>query len=580
VNHTALEDSETTIITPYGGKLVNLLVQGEEREELTRRASDLKSLQLSVRSLCDIELLATGAFSPLDRFMGRRDYTRVLEEMRLQDGTLFRIPVTLPVFEVENIRIGEQIALRSLKNDLLATMTVEEIFEWRLQEEARLVMGTEDVRHPLVSEMSSWGRYYISGPMKVLNLPIHYDFTELRNTPSQVRAALEKLGSFNVVAFQTRNPIHRAHEELTKRAADQIRGALLIHPVVGMTKPGDVDHYTRVRAYRALVDRYYDRSKTVLSLLPLAMRMAGPREALWHAIIRRNHGANHFIVGRDHAGPGKDSAGRPFYGPYDAQDLLKKFESEIGVKMVPFQEIVYLPDQDCFEEQHRVPAGTRIATLSGTQVRDDYLSNGRRLPEWFTRPETAAILSSISLPLDQQGFCLWFTGLSGAGKSTIAEILAILLMEHGRQVTLLDGDVVRTHLSRGLGFSKEDRDTNILRIGFVAAEIVRHHGVVICAAVSPYRAARNECRAIVGESRFVEIFVDTPLEVCEQRDIKGMYAKARRGEIKGFTGIDDPYEEPLNPEIVLKTTDCSPEHNSRQITKQLIQRGFLLRHAD
>jgi sulfate adenylyltransferase len=347
-----------------------------------------------------------------------------------------------------------------------------------------------------------------------------------------------------------------------------------------MTKPGDVDHYTRVRAYRALVDRYYDRSKTVLSLLPLAMRMAGPREALWHAIIRRNHGANHFIVGRDHAGPGKDSAGRPFYGPYDAQDLLKKFESEIGVKMVPFQEIVYLPDQDCFEEQHRVPAGTRIATLSGTQVRDDYLSNGRRLPEWFTRPETAAILSSISLPLDQQGFCLWFTGLSGAGKSTIAEILAILLMEHGRQVTLLDGDVVRTHLSRGLGFSKEDRDTNILRIGFVAAEIVRHHGVVICAAVSPYRAARNECRAIVGESRFVEIFVDTPLEVCEQRDIKGMYAKARRGEIKGFTGIDDPYEEPLNPEIVVKTTDCSPEHNSRQITKQLIQRGFLLRHAD
>ena len=377
----------------------------------------------------------------------------------------------------------------------------------------------------------------------------HYDFTELRNTPGQVRAALGKLGSSNVVAFQTRNPIHRAHEELTKRAADQIGGSLLIHPVVGMTKPGDVDHYTRVRGYRALVERYYDKSQTVLSLLPLAMRMAGPREALWHAIIRRNHGANHFIVGRDHAGPGKDSSGRPFYGPYDAQELLQDFESEIGVKMVPFQEIVYLPDQDRFEEQHRVPAGTRIAALSGTQVRDDYLSNGRRLPEWFTRPETAAILSSISLPLDQQGFCLWFTGLSGAGKSTIAEILAILLMEHGRQVTLLDGDVVRTHLSKGLGFSKEDRDTNILRIGFVAAEIVRHHGVVICAAGSPYRAARNECRAMVGANHFVEIFVDTPLEVCEQRDIKGMYSKARRGELKGFTGIDDPYEEPLNPEI-------------------------------
>jgi sulfate adenylyltransferase len=582
VNRIAAKQTETALIAPYGDEhvLVNLLVQGEEREELIHRASSLKSLQLSARSLCDLELLATGAFSPLDRFMGIADYTRCLEEMRLQDGTLFPIPITLPVADIATIRINQEIALRSPKNNLLATMTVEEIFQWSLQEEARFVMGTEDVRHPLVSEMSSWGKYYISGPMNVLNLPIHYDFTELRNTPGQVRAALEKLGSSNVVAFQTRNPIHRAHEELTKRAADQIRGALLIHPVVGMTKPGDVDHYTRVRAYRALVDRYYDRSKTVLSLLPLAMRMAGPREALWHAIIRRNHGANHFIVGRDHAGPGKDSAGRPFYGPYDAQDLLQKFESEIGVKMVPFQEIVYLPDQDCFEEQHRVPGGTRIATLSGTQIRDDYLSNGRRLPEWFTRPETAAILSSISLPLDQQGFCLWFTGLSGAGKSTIAEILAILLMEHGRQVTLLDGDVVRTHLSKGLGFSKEDRDTNILRIGFVAAEIVRHHGVVICAAVSPYRAARNECRALVGENRFVEIFVDTPLEVCEQRDIKGMYAKARRGEIKGFTGIDDPYEEPLNPEIVLKTTDCSPEHNSRQIIKQLIQRDFLLRHAD
>ena len=579
---TALKQTKISagLIAPYGGELINLVVQGDEHEELTHRASELDSLQLSARSLCDLELLATGAFSPLDRFMGKADYTRVINEMRLQNGTLFPIPITLPVADIAGVRAGEEIALRSPKNDLLAIMKVEEIFEWNAQEEARLVLGTEDARHPLVSEMSSWGRYYISGPLKVLNLPIHYDFTDLRNTPGQVRAALTKLGSANVVAFQTRNPIHRAHEELTKRAAAQIGGSLLIHPVVGMTKPGDVDHYTRVRAYRALVERYYDKSKTVLSLLPLAMRMAGPREALWHAIIRRNHGANHFIVGRDHAGPGKDSSGRPFYGPYDAQELLQKFETDIGVKMVPFQEIVYLPDQDRFEEQHRVPEGTRVATLSGTQVRDDYLSNGRSLPEWFTRPETAAILSTISLPRHQQGFCLWFTGLSGAGKSTIAEILAILLMEHGRQVTVLDGDVVRTHLSKGLGFSKEDRDTNILRIGFVAAEIVRHHGVVLCAAVSPYRAARNENRALIGENRFIEIFVDTPLELCEQRDIKGMYAKARRGEIKGFTGIDDPYEEPLNPEIRIDTASCPPEANARQIIRYLIERGFLMNYRE
>ena len=568
------------IIRPYHGELVNLLVEGEERAELVERANKLPSVQLSHRSLCDLELLAVGGFSPLNRFMGKADYTRVLQEMRLANDTLFPIPITFPIVDPKTVRLGEEVALRNRHNNLLAIMTVEEVFEWDADEETQLVLGTKDVRHPLVAEMASWGRLYVSGPLRVLNLPKHYDFVELRKTPIQVREALEALGNGNVVAFQTRNPIHRAHEELTKRAAARIGGTLLIHPVVGMTKPGDVDHYTRARAYKSLVERYYDSSNTLLSIFPLAMRMAGPREALWHAIIRRNYGANHFIVGRDHAGPGKDSSDRPFYGPYDAQNLLQKFESEIGVRIMPFQEIVYLPDENRYEEKHRVQTGARVATLSGTQVRDDYLSKGKSLPEWFTRPETAAILSEISRPTHQQGFCLWLTGLSGAGKSTIAEVLANLLMERGIPVTMLDGDVVRTHLSKGLGFSKEDRDTNILRIGFVAAEIVRHHGVVICAAVSPYRAARNECRGLVGENRFIEIFVDTPLEVCEQRDIKGMYAKARRGEIKGFTGIDDPYEEPLNPEIVLNTTGCSAEENARQIIKQLIERGCLLDATD
>jgi sulfate adenylyltransferase len=578
MNHTAVRSRETIeeLISPYCGELVNLVVDGEERKKLTERANKLSSLQLSSRSMCDLELLSIGAFSPLDRFMGKADYTAVLEEMHLANGTLFPIPITLPVQGVQCIQEGKDIALRSPKNELLAIMTVEEVFEWSISQEARIVLGTTDVRHPLISEMASWGKKYISGLLKVINLPKHYDFVELRRTPAEVRSTIQALDHTDVVAFQTRNPIHRAHEELTKRAAAQLGGALLIHPVVGMTKPGDVDHYTRVRAYKALVERYYDKRTTVLSLLPLAMRMAGPREAVWHAIIRRNYGANHFIVGRDHAGPGVDSTGRPFYGPYDAQNLLQRFEPEVGVKMIPFQEIVYLPDEARFEEQHRVPRGTRIATLSGTQVRDEYLSKGATLPAWFTRPETAEILSKISLPAHQQGFCLWFTGLSGAGKSTIAEIVAILLMEHGRQVTVLDGDVVRTHLSKGLGFSKEDRDTNILRIGFVASEIVRHHGSVICAAVSPYRAARNECRSIVGKDRFIEVYVDTPLEVCEQRDIKGMYAKARRGEIKGFTGIDDPYEEPLNPEIRLNTTGDFPEDNAHQIIDYLADRGFLL----
>lgn len=568
------------LIAPYGGELINLVASEDERRELTDLANSLPSIQLSPRSLCDLELLAVGAFSPLDRFMGRADYVRVLEEMRLSDGTLFPIPITLPITNKERVPEGKSIALRSPSNELIAVMSVEETFTWDFSREAEHIYGTRDPRHPLVAEMASWGRVYVSGRIRVINLPQHYDFVELRKTPLQTRQQLRDLGFANVVAFQTRNPIHRAHEELTKRAADRVKGTLLIHPVVGMTKPGDVDHYTRVRAYKVLVEKYYDPSRTLLSLLPLAMRMAGPREAVWHAILRRNYGANYFIVGRDHAGPGVDSKGNAFYGPYAAQELLKKFEREIGVAMIPFNELVYLPDEDRYEERDSVPKGKEVASISGTEVRIEYLNNGKKLPAWFTRPETAAILSRVSPSLHRRGFCVWFTGLSGAGKSTIANILAHFLMEYGRQVTLLDGDVVRTHLSKGLGFSKEDRDTNIQRIGFVASEIVRHHGVAICAAVSPYRATRDEVRSMVGKENFIEVFVDAPLEICEQRDTKGMYVKARRGEIKNFTGIDDPYEEPLAPELRLATTDCSPEDNARKIVAYLIDRGFLLRPSD
>jgi sulfate adenylyltransferase len=458
---------------------------------------------------------------------------------------------------------------------LMAVMTIEEIFEWDLAHEAERVCGTTDVRHPLVAEMHTWGKRYVSGPLKVLSLPKHFSFVELRHMPAEVRELLSNKGHANVVAFQTRNPMHRAHEELTKQAAQKIGGCLLLHPVVGQTKAGDVDHYTRVRSYKILVEKYYDPQGTVLSLLPLAMRMAGPREALWHALIRRNYGANHFILGRDHASPGLDSEGKPFYGAYDAQHLLERFGEEIGVTMVPFNELVYLPHKRRYLEADKVPKSTQVLSLSGTRVRREYLDAGQSLPEWFTRSEVAAILAKAYPPRHQKGFCIWFTGLSGAGKTSIAEVLTELLAEIGRQVTVLDGDVVRTHLSKGLGFSKEDRDTNILRIGYVASEIVRHHGAVICAAVSPYRAARNEVRNMVGQDHFIMVFVDTPLEVCEQRDIKGMYGKARRGEIHGFTGIDDAYEPPLDPDLTVETTDCSPEDNAREILQYLVGKGFL-----
>jgi len=564
------------LISPYGGKLIDLIVKDEERHSLIEQSLRLPSVQMSQRATCDLELLATGGFSPLDRFMGKADYERVLTEMRLANGMLFPIPVTLKVDEESLPKWGEQITLCDDRNNALAIMQIEEIFRWDHQREARLVLGSTDPRHPLVSEMVKWGNVCVSGKLSVINLPKYYDFIELRRTPAQVRAILEEMGNSKVVAFQTRNPMHRAHEELTKRAAEEINGTLLIHPVVGMTKPGDVDHYTRVRVYRTLVDNYYDPQHTLLSLLPLAMRLAGPREVLWHAIIRRNFGATHLIVGRDHAGPGVDSRGKPFYGPYEAQTMMAQYADEIGVHPIEFKELVFLVDEDRYEERTKVAEGLKILDLSGTQVREEYLAKGKALPEWFTRKETADILTQMYPPRHKQGFCIWFTGLSGAGKSTTAEIVTSLLLERGRQITVLDGDVVRTHLSKGLGFSREDRDTNILRIGFVAGEIARHGGSVICAAISPYRDTRNEARKMVGEDRFIEVFVDTPIEVCEQRDVKGLYARARRGQITGFTGVDDPYEAPLNPEITLNTVDFSAEDNARKIITFLEDRGFIL----
>lgn len=563
------------LIPPYGGHLVDLLVPADEAEEVKSYASTLPSIQISDRIVCDLELMAVGAFSPLDRFMGEEDYHRVVNEMRLANGFIFPIPVTLPVDDTAPVQLDTDIALRNSKNELLAVMTVEEIYGWDVNEAASQVFRTTDLKHPLVAEMHRWGTRNISGKLRVLQLPRHYDFQELRLTPAAARERLASFGHQNVVAFQTRNPLHRVHEELTKRAAKSVDGVLLLHPSVGMTKPGDVDHFTRVRTYRALAQRYYDRDRILLSLLPLAMRMAGPREALWHALIRRNYGANHFVVGRDHASPGKDSTGTPFYGPYDAQDLVESMSDELGMKVVTFQELVYLPDEDRYEEVTRIPDGARTASISGTQVREEFLNNGRKLPDWFTRTEVAEILSETYPPRHRQGACIWFTGLSGSGKSTTADILTVLLLEQGRQVTVLDGDVVRTHLSRGLGFSKEDRDINIRRIGFVAAEIVRHGGVVICAAVSPYRATRDEIRAMIGSDRFIEVFVDTPLEICEQRDVKGMYAMARRGEIRDFTGIDDPYESPLKPEITLNGNSGTPEVNAREILNYLMTSGFV-----
>jgi sulfate adenylyltransferase len=564
------------LIAPYGGRLVDLLVSDEERNRVLRKAKRLPSIQISFRSVCDLELLAIGAFSPLDRFMGEKDYRSVLRDMRMADGTLMPVPVTLPVDSIDGLKIGGELVLRSPTNDMLAVMLLEEIYAWDLERECSAVLGTTDSRHPLVSEMHAWGGYCLSGPVTVLNLPRHNDFTDLRKTPAGVRAALEALGRENVIAYQPRHPMHRAHETLTKEAANEVDGSLLIQPVVGITGYSDLDHYTRVRCYKTLIEKYYDPGQTVLNLIPLAVRMAGPRAGLWHGIINRNYGASHFIIGRDPHGTGKDCHGRAFYSSCDVQELFSAHQAEIGLCMIPHKEMVYVPGGNRYEVSDRVVNGSEeYIRVSATNVIEDSLFQGKRLPAWFTCWEVAQILFEANPPKTRQGFCVWLTGLPSSGKSTIADILTPLLMAAGKKVTLLDGDVVRTHLTKGLGFSKEDRITNILRVGFVASEVVRHEGVAICALISPFASARDQVRAMVGGGRFVEVFVDTPVDVCEVRDVKGMYTQAKRGKLKGFTGVDDAYEPPCAPEVRIDTVSATAGESARRIMEVLHGKGFL-----
>ena len=566
------------LISPYGGALVNPTVSEKRRVELKAKSRDWPSWDLTQRQLCDLELLLTGAFSPLKTFMSRPDYETVRDDMRLTDGTLWPIPITLDVSAEAAAQLPKDsnLALRDPEGVVLAVLHVSYVWQPDLLHEADAVYGTVNRAHPSVAMLLDSNRpYYVAGELEGLQVPIHYDYSDLRHTPAELRAMFQERGWRQIVAFQTRNPLHRAHFELTLRAAKQAEANLLIHPVVGMTKPGDVDHYTRVRCYQAIMPSY-PPGTAMLSLLPLAMRMGGPREALLHAIIRRNHGVTHLIVGRDHAGPGKDSAGRPFYGPYDAQEMVRRYESELGVQMVPFQEMVYVEDRDTYMPEDEVPKGSRVLSISGTEQRRR-LNEGSELPSWFTPPAVAAELRRSYPARAKQGFTLFFTGLSGSGKSTIANVVLVKLLEiGGRPVTLLDGDIVRRHLSSELGFSKEHRDLNIRRIGFVASEIAANGGIAICAPIAPYDSTRKEVRQMIEpRGGFVLIHVSTPIEVCEERDRKGLYAKARAGILKEFTGVSDPYERPADAELVIDTTGVTPAEAAQQIILHLEREGFI-----
>ncbi len=563
---------------PHGGTLKNLYLDEAGVKQEKARARDLPSWDLNMRQLCDIEMLLNGAFSPLEGFLDEADYRRVLSEMRLTSGVLWPMPITLDVNEkfAEKLKVGDSIALRDGEGVLTATMEISSIYRPDFDVEAKAVYGTTDLKHPAVSYLKTRSNpVYLGGKLRGVDAPVHYDFKHLRDTPKELRDRFQKLGWRRIVAFQTRNPMHRAHQELTFRAAKDVEASLLIQPVVGMTKPGDVDHFTRVRCYEHLVKAYPEQT-TALSLLPLAMRMGGPREAVWHAIIRKNYGCTHFIVGRDHAGPGNDSNGKPFYGPYDAQELMKKHEKELDIVMVPFKNMVYVEDKAQYFPEDEVEKGTRTLDISGTELRRR-LQEGADIPEWFSFPAVVAELRRTHPPRHKQGFTVFFTGLSGSGKSTVANALMVKLMElGGRPVTLLDGDLVRKHLSSELGFSKEHRDLNIQRIGYVASEITKNGGIAICAPIAPYAATRKIVREMIEPlGGFIEVHVATPIEVCEQRDRKGLYAKARAGILKGFTGIDDPYEAPENPEMRLDTSESTPDMSAHRIIVKLESLGFI-----
>ena len=566
------------MIDPHGGTLRNLIVSSGRAAELREESRHWPSWDLTERQLCDLELLLNGGFSPLAGFLNRRDYESVCSGMRLADGTLWPIPVVLDLPEpvVQKLGPGASLALRDPEGVMLAALRVEDVWQPDRALEAQQVYGSANREHPGVAHLLDRTHpWYAGGTLEGIQLPAHYDFRELRLGPAELRAEFARLGWRRVVAFQTRNPMHRAHQELTLRAAKEVEANLLIHPVVGMTKPGDVDHYTRVRCYHALLP-YYPAHTAKLSLLPLAMRMGGPREGVWHAIIRKNHGCTHFIVGRDHAGPGKASDGKWFYGPYAAQELLEQHEAELGVQIVPFKMMVYLSDRDAYVPEDQVPAGIQPLSISGTELRDR-LAHGRDIPTWFTFPEVVRELRRTHPPRHRQGFTVFFTGLSGSGKSTIANVLLVKFLEMGgRPVTLLDGDLVRKHLSSELGFSKEHRDINIRRIGYVASEITKNGGIAICAPIAPYDSVRREVRRMIEPlGGFVLVHMATPLEVCESRDRKGLYAKARAGLIKEFTGISDPYEAPENAEVTIDTTELTPEEAAQEIILHLERGGYV-----
>ncbi len=567
-----------TPIQPYGGELVDLLADPEKAAELKTASRDWPSWQLRPRQLGDVELLLSGGYSPLTGFMNRKDYERVVAEGRLADGTYFPLPICLDVADelARKLRSGDQLVLRDLFGVALAVLTVEDVWQPGLTREAEAVYGTDSPEHPGVAYLREKVHpWYLGGRLTGLERPAHYDFADLRLTPARVRGRIAAMGWQRVVAFETRHPMHRAQQELTQKVIADLDAGLLIHPTVGQTKTGDVEHFARVRCYQAVMG-HYPTDRVQLSLLPFSTRLAGPREAGLLAIVHRNHGCTHFLVGRHHAGPPPMADGTRFYPEGAALETLDEVASELGITPVASPRMVYVPSEGVYRPADEVAEGEPTESMTPAELAEK-LERGEDIPERFSHPDVIAELRKARPPRSGQGFTVFCSGLPSAGKSTVAQVLMVRLLEiGGRPVTLLDGDIVRTHLSSELGFSREHRDLNIRRIGFVSSEITKNGGVAICAPIAPYDAVRREVREMIEpKGGFVLVHISTPVDVCEQRDRKGLYAKARAGLIKEFTGISDPYEVPVDAEVVVDTTRQTPAECAEDILAFLRQRGYL-----
>ena len=566
------------MIDPHGNTLVSFHLSKGELQEYSELSNTIASLTLSLKQQCDLEMISNGAFSPLLTFNNQKDYEEVLLNNKLLNGVIWPIPIVLDVPDnfLKALDKNEHISLRNAEGFLLAILKVKEFWSPNKKDEANSVFKTIDQNHPGVDYLfNHTNSNYISGELVPIQSNKYFDFTHLRKSPQEVRDLFRSNHWKDVIAFQTRNPMHRAHFELTRLAMEQHNAKLLMHPVVGISKPGDIDHFTRVKCYQHII-KYYPEDSVELSLINLAMRMAGPKEALWHAIIRKNYGCNHIIIGRDHAGPGVDAEGKPYYQPYDAQELISQYQEELEIKMIPFQEMVFAKNKKTYLPLDEIKEDEQIERLSGTQFKE-LLKQRIEIPSWYSFPEVIHELRRRYPKLHNQGLTVFFTGLSGAGKSTLANALMYKLMEmEDRPITLLDGDIVRQHLSSELGFSKEDRDIHVKRIGYVASEITKHGGVAICAPIAPYSNTRRIVRNMIDDvGSFIEIHVSTPLSVCEERDVKGLYKRARAGKILEFTGVSDPYEEPQNPEITIDTSDITVEESSEIILDKLLSMRLL-----